>query len=88
MLDLQLCATVPAGLSLRQEPRVGLVRGKDSCGNERNGEDLRVSMCQSCGSVQGCTLGNNVHKDQSSNSSSVQTEHGGTYLGAQSALGR
>lgn len=80
MLDLQLCATVPAGLSLRQEPRMGLVRGKDSCGNERNGEDLRVSMCQSCDSVQGCTLGNNVHKDQGSNSSSVQTEHGGTYL--------
>ena len=80
MLELQVCATVPAGLSLRQEPRVGLVRGKDSCGNERNGENVRVSMSQSCGSVQGCTLGNNVLKDQSSSSSSVQTKHGGTYL--------
>lgn len=80
MLELQVCATVLAGLSLRQEPRVGLVRGKDSCGNERNGEDLRVSMCQSCGPVQGHTLGNNVHKDQSFSSSSVQTENGGMYL--------
>lgn len=80
MLELQVCATVPAGLSLRQEPRVDLVRSKDSCGNGRNGENLRVSMSQSRGSVQGCTLGNNVPKDQSSSSSSVQTEHGGTYL--------
>lgn len=51
MLDLQLCATVPAGLSLRQEPRAGLVRGKDSCGNEEMGKILEcpcVSLATQC----------------------------------------